>query len=322
MTTLESRYAERVSELRGGQAAPTEAEVAYMLDALPYIKEYTRGGQRVANDPPVAQALGGFVQITRTDNRHEGFQQYMADVERVHEAMVALPRHRTHVGQREVDVVCPQCDVGMVLNGREAEALCMRCGMARPYMDISEHGLTFDQEIEQTSIVASFAYKRLNHFTEWLNSLQARENTEIPGEVLEAVRAEFKKEGASKRGDIKPAKVRGFLKKLKLNKWYEHTHAICNAINGVPAPKIPQHLENTLKRMFNAIQEPFEKHKPPSRKNFLSYSFTLYKFCQLLGEDEYLQYFPLLKSAEKLYAQDAIWKKICAELSWEFIPSL
>lgn len=50
--------------------------------------------------------------------------------------------------------------------------------------------------------------------------------------------------------------------------------------------------------------------------------YTLYKFCELLGEDEYLQYFPLLKSNEKLYAQDQIWRKICRDLRWEYIPSV
>ena len=32
--------------------------------------------------------------------------------------------------------------------------------------------------------------------------------------------------------------------------------------------------------------------------------------------------FPLLKSPEKLRAQDMIWEKICRELGWEFIPSI
>ena len=38
--------------------------------------------------------------------------------------------------------------------------------------------------------------------------------------------------------------------------------------------------------------------------------------------DEYLIYFPLLKSQEKLYAQDMIWKGICKILRWQFIPSV
>lgn len=152
--------------------------------------------------------------------------------------------------------------------------------------------------------------------------MRTQENTEIPASVVDAVKAEFKKTRTTTRAEIKPSKVREFLKKLKLNKWYEHTNAICNILNGVPAPKLPVALEERLKAMFAEIQEPFERNCPPNRKNFLSYGYTLYKFCELLGEDEYLQYFPLLKSNEKLYAQDQIWKKICKDLQWEFIPSV
>jgi hypothetical protein len=85
---------------------------------------------------------------------------------------------------------------------------------------------------------------------------------------------------------------------------------------------MPQELEERLRIMFKDIQTPFEKHCPSERKNFLSYSYVLYKFCELLGEDEYLQYFPLLKSKEKLYNQDVLFKKICEELRWEFIPTI
>lgn len=136
---------------------------------------------------------------------------------------------------------------------------------------------------------------------------------------------------------------------LLLPQWYENTNAICNALNGVPAPKLPPYLEERLKRMFGEIQEPFERNCPPTRKNFLSYrcaktvvhcpplptllhaprchsrhprSYVLYKFCELLGEDSIGKNFQLLKSHEKLHAQDVIWKKICKDLQWEFIRSI
>ena len=38
--------------------------------------------------------------------------------------------------------------------------------------------------------------------------------------------------------------------------------------------------------------------------------------------DEFLSYFPLLKSREKLQQQDSIWEKICRELLWQYIPSI
>ena len=74
--------------------------------------------------------------------------------------------------------------------------------------------------------------------------------------------------------------------------------------------------------MFKEIQNPFQKHCPKHRKNFLSYSYVIHKFIQLLGIDEYLIYFPLLKSREKLYQQDKIWKEICNDLDWQYINSI
>lgn len=44
--------------------------------------------------------------------------------------------------------------------------------------------------------------------------------------------------------------------------------------------------------------------------------------CELLGKDDLLKYFPLLKSKQKLHEQDKIWKDICADLRWQFIPSV
>jgi hypothetical protein len=74
--------------------------------------------------------------------------------------------------------------------------------------------------------------------------------------------------------------------------------------------------------MFQQIQAPFELVKPPERHNFLSYSFVLYKFLELLKHDEYLPHLQLLKSTEKLYQQDRIWKDICKILRWEFISTV
>jgi hypothetical protein len=44
--------------------------------------------------------------------------------------------------------------------------------------------------------------------------------------------------------------------------------------------------------------------------------------CELLGRDDLLKYFPLLKSHQKLHEQDNIWENICKDLKWEFIKSV
>ena len=117
-------------------------------------------------------------------------------------------------------------------------------------------------------------------------------------------------------------KVRDILKKLRLNKYYEHVPHIINRLNGLPAPIMNRETEEKLRNMFKEIQIPFLKHCPKERKNFLSYSYVLHKFVQLLGYDQYLVNFPLLKSREKLHQQDIIWKEICEDLKWEFIRSI
>ena len=81
-------------------------------------------------------------------------------------------------------------------------------------------------------------------------------------------------------------------------------------------------IEEELRRMFKEIQVPFYKFCPKNRKNFLSYSYVLHKFVQLLGLDEFKECFILLKSREKLHQQDQIWKQICNHLNWEYYPSI
>jgi hypothetical protein len=166
-----------------------------------------------------------------------------------------------------------------------------------------------------------YSYKRENHFNEWVAQFQAKESTNVPPDVISQLRLEFKKQKISGSTEITHLKVRALLKKLGMNKYYEHAPYITTILNGVKPPTMPQPLEDRLRLMFGQIQKPFEKYCPSDRKNFLSYSFVLYKFCELLGEDEYLPCFPLLKSKEKLYRQDQIWKLICQELRWEFIST-
>ena len=72
----------------------------------------------------------------------------------------------------------------------------------------------------------------------------------------------------------------------------------------------------------NYHSTPFQNNCPIDRKNFLSYNYVLHKFCQLLELDNLLIHFPLLKSREKLREQDKIWKNICKDLKWEYIPSI
>lgn len=115
--------------------------------------------------------------------------------------------------------------------------------------------------------------------------------------------------------------MKAILKKLRLNNYYEHIPHIMSKITGKPPPTINRETEERLKNMFKEIQATFAEHKPDDRINFLSYSYTLHKMCELLELDEFLTCFPLLKSREKLRTQDKIWASITAAQNWQYIPS-
>ena len=157
---------------------------------------------------------------------------------------------------------------------------------------------------------------------EWLSQIQGKETTDIPEEVYDKILVEIRKQRITNMAELNFNKVKNILKTLKKNKYYEHIAHIINRLNGLPMPNLSTELEEKLRSMFRQIQTPFLKHSPPKRKNFLSYSYVLHKMIQLLEKDEYLSSFQLLRSREKLAAQDAIWKKICEELGWQFYPSL
>lgn len=170
--------------------------------------------------------------------------------------------------------------------------------------------------------ISYFSYKRLNHFNEWISQIQGKETTDISDDIYNRILLEIKKQKIDNIAKLTTIKMKEILKTLKLSKYYEHCSHIVAKINGIQTPQFSAELEDTLRNMFKQIQPLFNKYAPKNRKNFLSYSYVLYKMLQLLGKDEYLKYFPLLKSREKLQSQDKIWNCLCKELKWQFIKSI
>ena len=213
---------------------------------------------------------------------------------------------------------CPICSEKLLLVAARAIMVCGECGYSVTYLDSTMSSMSYNDEVE----FSSFSYKRINHFNEWLQQVQAKESYEVPAETIELVMQELYRQRVTKLDDITPRRVRDTLKTLKLRKSYEHVAQITSRLTGRRAPRMSPETEDTCRLMFIAVQPVFEKHCPKDRKNFLSYSYCLYKFFQILGCDEFLDSFSLLKGRDKLFRQDEIFKKICVDLDWVFYPSL
>lgn len=224
--------------------------------------------------------------------------------------------------RNEEEQKCPECECAtLTYITSEALKVCEQCGFTASYQDFGlpmyTNSVSFNGEI-----VSQFAYKRVNHFREWLTQIQGKENTTIPDDVILQIMKELKKERIFMIKNITHDKIKQFLKKNGLSKYYEHIPTIINKICRKDRVDISHDTEQLLVKKFCEIQEPFERHRPKNRKNFMSYSYTLHKLCQLIDRQDLTNVFPLLKSRAKLRVQDEIWEKICQDCGWEFIPSI
>ena len=212
---------------------------------------------------------------------------------------------------------CDNCNIEKSLIVNESLYVCETCGECNSTIVETEKTSYKDNIIENYN----FSYKRYNHFIEWLNQFQALESTTIPISVYDKIKKEIDKQKIN-LDKLDNNKMRTILKKINENKYYEHINHIINKLNKIPPPKFSKSIEEKLKLMFKKCQDPFNKVCPADRKNFLSYSYVIRKFLELLNETKYIDSFPLLKSREKLYEQDIIWKKMCKILNWPFYQSI
>jgi predicted RNA-binding Zn-ribbon protein involved in translation (DUF1610 family) len=209
---------------------------------------------------------------------------------------------------------CPCCNTNLLLLQSKSLMTCPDCGYSTTYLDATSQNTSYDDTVE----FSIFSYKRVNHFIQWIAHCQGKETYEVPDEILAKVMEDLYKQRITDVNDITQKRVRESLKKLKLRKCYDHVCQITSKISGKRPFRISTETEEILKRMFMKMQPVFEKHAPKSRKNFLSYSYVLYRCFQILGMNHMLEGLTLLKGKEKLALQDEVFLKICKELGWAF----
>ena len=284
----------------------------YYLDNGLLLDRYYRN-DNITNNDNSSGILSYFGKNTKEENkndnnRREIMSNYMSNIDD------GVLNHKSDL---KIDI-CDNCNNKLYLSDLTSELYCKNCGHSKNILVITDKVSYSDPQSE----ITYYTYKRINHFNEWLAQFQAKERTDLPNEIFTKIYDELKKNKHIVLQNLKYNDIREILKKLKYNKYYEHIPHILSIITGKNAPTLDRKSEEILRSLFKEIQIPFMNNCPSNRKNFLSYSYVLHKFCELLEYDHLLEYFSLLKSREKLHAQDLIWEKICKDLNWEFIPSL
>ena len=287
----------------------------YYLDNSKYIFDYFENKKEISKDNNKKTILSNFFSKQKKDNsQNDEITSY---------GLNNVKRYLNNIDDMFMDIndyieqedKCSKCNGELISVEHEGILVCRNCFTQVKYL--IEHEKPSYKEPPKE--VCFYAYKRINHFREILAQFQAKETTQIEDDVLENIKKQIKKERIT-LDQLTNDKTKSILKNLGYNKYYEHIPFIKEKL-GIKPPTMSIELETTLCNLFLEIQQPYAKFCPNERVNFLNYYYVLFKMCELLGEDDYLPHFYMLKDPVKRMEQDEIWKKICEELNWEFIET-
>jgi len=322
--TIENKLeiTDRIKEINIKMKELKTKKTEYFLDNSKYIFEYFENKKSISNGNFTnnlnnkTKLISNFFKIKDSENNTNISQSNNKNI---------VQKYLSNIDDMFLDVntfvyqtdICKYCNKGELIPLEdEGVLMCNTCSRNIPYLIENEK----PSYKEPPKEVCFYAYKRINHFKEILAQFQGKETTQIPPEVIENIILQIKKERID-LSQITNIKTKEILKKLGYNKYYEHIPFIKDKL-GIKPPVMSSELEETLCNLFIELQSPYSKYCPDDRVNFLNYYYTAYKLCELLGETQYLEHFPMLKDKEKRIEQDAIWKKICEELDWEFISTI
>ncbi|HEY9706040.1 MAG TPA: hypothetical protein V6C58_26630 [Allocoleopsis sp.] len=300
------------NELKKAKTPDEKQRLTTEIESIKSRKEETDYYLKVGN------ILFKYENLTEPKTKEEFDEKMKLTTEYFTTLHLPIPKYLQNSFYNDQSPYCPKCDAHNSFSFNKEYLVCTDCGFTNSTEVILDNKINIEikDNYTQGSMKSPIVYERINYFEEWLRQIQAKENVStLPQEVIDTVTLEIKKHKIKDMSKLKYDVVKKILKNTNLSKYYEHIPYIIYSINKIEPLNIPYHIENTLKAMFVAIQYPWEKHKPNERSNFFSYPYTLYKFCQMLGLNQYLSYFPLLKDRVKLYKNDIIWKKIVEEMA-------
>lgn len=198
---------------------------------------------------------------------------------------------------------CPECN-------QPIETMCEECGIffGEPELIVTD--------LYNYQCRPQRCYRRHDHFKEVLYQFQGKEGKIVPPEVVEQIKAQIQDPAKAN-----VAEIRSIIRKLKLTKYVENAFYITFAITGEQPPYIKREIEDKMIRMFNRIDQAYHLINKQKRKSFMNYYYIIFKLLELMGQKEILPRVPMLRTKIRTKDHDKIWRQICDELDWTYIPT-
>lgn len=164
-----------------------------------------------------------------------------------------------------------------------------------------------------------YIYNRLSHFKSYLKQFSIK--PAIPDDIYETIITECQnlKKNQKKNSRILVLSV---LDSLELNLYKRYSYYIADKLDGNEPQLVDEETVNKMIDMFGKIEKIYSKYS--TGINFFSSTYLIGKLLEILDKKQFIKYYDLtcIKSTNIIKKHDEVFKKICEELNWQFIPSI
>lgn len=242
----------------------------------------------------------------------------------VNEYSVLIDRTSHHREREYISNKCENCNV--IFKIIESFMVCEECGMCIETIELPDQPAFKEQQ--DYTYKTPFTYDKTSYMLTWLKSIQAKDNIDLPNELIQKTKTELAKLKINETRRVTYNTMRPILKRLKYNKYYQCIPRIIYTITGITPLQLTPDMEQQLLKCFKMIVETFESFKK-DRKSLLSYSYIICKLFQMYDLHDYVQYLPMLKDNTKIRDHDNMFRNIINEIApkdpttpWSFTPTI
>ncbi len=210
---------------------------------------------------------------------------------------------------------CPTCAIPYYIEEKTAEYVCKNCGKLEKMAGVVfEDDQFYYQEGKRTK---HGKYDPIKHAKFWLDRIQARESTNIPDGVINAIKRCIYRD-QQWADNITCETIRMYLKQLKLTTYNNHTTLILKLITGVEPEQLTELEVRLVYMYFGTVIQVFNKIKGADKSNCPYHPFFIYKIIEQILKSPYqrIRRDKILKcihlqARDTLIDNDIIWFSIC-----------
>jgi len=221
-----------------------------------------------------------------------------------------------------IDNIC-ECGHELSIESKTSEFYCEKCGAcSKLYGAVFEDDQFWLQEGQRSK---HGKYDSTNHCKQWLDKIQANENTEIPTKVINVIKKCIRRDKIW-IDQLDCSTIRKYLKSNKLSKYNINIPLIRKIISGKEPEQLTDKELQMTYRYFSEVMQIYTKVKPDDKPNSPYHPFFIIKILENIidVQDKKNDILSCIhfQSRETLIENDRIWKLICEHIEeFKYTPT-